>query len=79
MVWQNFLNAVNATRDAGGNIVCAPGYTNAAVSTLSSTCAPLNLFGNGSGFMLDGSPFVDTTDYNGVGAIPQLWGWGTLP
>ena len=48
VIWQNFLNAVNATRDASGNVVCAPGYTSAPVSALSSTCAPLNLFGNGS-------------------------------
>lgn len=43
---QNFLNAFNAVQDAGGNIVCAPGYTNSAAPTISSTCAPLNLFGN---------------------------------
>lgn len=41
----NFLNALNATRDASGNIVCAPGYTNSPAATISSTCAPLNLFG----------------------------------
>ena len=43
---QNFLNATNVALDAGGNIVCAPGYTNSAAATISSTCAPLNLFGN---------------------------------
>jgi len=48
VVWQNFLNAVDAVRDSSGNIVCRPGYTNAPVSTLSSQCAPLNLFGYGS-------------------------------
>jgi outer membrane receptor protein involved in Fe transport len=47
IVWQNFLNAANAVKDASGNIVCAPGYTNANIETLSSTCAPLNLFGTG--------------------------------
>lgn len=47
IVWQNFENAVNATTDANGNIICAPGYTNANIQTLSSTCAPLNLFGSG--------------------------------
>lgn len=47
LVQQNFANAVNAVRDANGNIVCAPGYTNATIPTLSSTCAPLNLFGTG--------------------------------
>lgn len=45
--WQNFQNAVNATTDASGNIVCAPGYTNSPAQTLSSTCAPLDLFGSG--------------------------------
>lgn len=47
LVQQNFENAVNAVRDANGNIVCAPGAENAAIPTLSSTCAPLNLFGTG--------------------------------
>ncbi len=42
---QNFLNAVNAVRDTNGNIVCAPGYINSGAPTLSSVCAPLNLFG----------------------------------
>jgi outer membrane receptor protein involved in Fe transport len=43
---QNFLNAVNATTDANGNIVCAPGYTNSPIATVSETCAPLDLFGS---------------------------------
>jgi outer membrane receptor protein involved in Fe transport len=47
LVQQNFENAVNAVRDASGNIVCAPGYTNSGMPTLSETCAPLDLFGNG--------------------------------
>ncbi len=47
LVQQNFENAVNAVRDAGGNIVCAPGAVNSPIPTLSSTCAPLNLFGSG--------------------------------
>ena len=42
---QNFLNAVNAVRDSNGNIVCAPGYMNSGAPTISSVCAPLNLFG----------------------------------
>lgn len=42
---QNFLNAVNATTDANGNIICAPGYTNSPIATVSETCAPLDLFG----------------------------------
>ncbi len=56
VVNQNFNNAVNAVTDANGNIVCAPGYTNATIATLRSTCAPLNLFGNGS-------PSKAATDY----------------
>ena len=49
LVQQNFENAVNAVLDGSGNIVCAPGAVNASIPTLSSTCAPLNLFGNGRG------------------------------
>jgi outer membrane receptor protein involved in Fe transport len=45
LVQQNFENAVNAVRDAGGNIVCAPGAVNSPVQTVSGTCAPLNPFG----------------------------------
>ena len=42
---QNFLNAINATTDSSGQIVCAPGFTNSPVPTISSTCAPINPFG----------------------------------
>lgn len=45
LVQQNFANALDAVRDANGNIVCRPGYTNANIATGSSTCAPLNIFG----------------------------------
>jgi outer membrane receptor protein involved in Fe transport len=48
LVTQNFNNAVNAVTNASGQIVCAPGYTNAAYPTISSTCAPLNIFGYGN-------------------------------
>jgi iron complex outermembrane receptor protein len=53
IVWQNFQNAADAAIDpATGQIVCAGtltgGVTNAPISTVSSTCAPLNLFGNGA-------------------------------
>jgi outer membrane receptor protein involved in Fe transport len=48
VIWQNFLNAVNAVKDANGNIVCAPGAVNAPVSSVSSSCAPLDLFGAGT-------------------------------
>lgn len=48
IVTQNFFNALDATTDGSGNIICRPGYTNAAIATFSSTCAPLNIFGNGN-------------------------------
>jgi iron complex outermembrane receptor protein len=47
-VFQNLANALNATTNASGQIVCAGTPVNAAVSTVSSTCAPLNIFGTGS-------------------------------
>ncbi len=50
---QNFLNAVDAVDEglfnggpANGNIICRPGSVNSPAETLSSTCVPLNLFGN---------------------------------
>ncbi|MDF3623520.1 TonB-dependent receptor domain-containing protein [Brytella acorum] len=45
IVVPNLINALNATTDASGNIICAPGYTSAPIKTRSSTCAPLNPFG----------------------------------
>src|SRR3546814_13291166 len=45
LVQQNFENALNAVLDPSGNIVCAPGYQNAPIETLSSTCEPINPFG----------------------------------
>ncbi|GFE93357.1 TonB-dependent receptor [Acetobacter persici] len=42
---QNLINALNSTRDASGNIVCAPGYQNSPAATRSETCAPFNPFG----------------------------------
>lgn len=45
LVQQNFANALNAVRDASGNIVCAPGAVNATIATISSVCAPINPFG----------------------------------
>jgi outer membrane receptor protein involved in Fe transport len=44
---QNFFNALDSVLDASGNIVCRPGYTNSTAQTISSTCAPLNIFGVG--------------------------------
>ena len=43
LVQQNFENAVNPI----STTACAPGIVNAPVTTISSTCAPLNLFGVG--------------------------------
>ena len=49
LVWQNTINALNSTIDpATGNIVCAGNPVAAPISTPSSTCAPLNIFGQGS-------------------------------
>lgn len=48
VVNQNYYNALDAVLDGSGNIVCRPGYTNASIPTFSSTCAPLNIFGNGN-------------------------------
>lgn len=45
LVQQNFENALNAVRDASGNIVCAPGAQNAPVRTITATCSPINPFG----------------------------------
>ncbi|MEO9055800.1 MAG: TonB-dependent receptor [Steroidobacteraceae bacterium] len=47
-VFQNAANALNATTNAAGQIVCAGTPVNAPTTTASSTCAPLNVFGNGS-------------------------------
>jgi iron complex outermembrane recepter protein len=47
-VFQNVQNALNATTNASGQIVCAGKPVNAPIATGSSTCAPLNIFGQGS-------------------------------
>ena len=47
-VFQNLANALNATRNAAGQIVCGGTPVNGPTSTVSSTCAPLNIFGQGS-------------------------------
>jgi iron complex outermembrane recepter protein len=47
-VFQNLANALNATRNAAGQIVCGGTPVNGPTSTISSTCAPLNIFGQGS-------------------------------
>jgi iron complex outermembrane receptor protein len=47
-VFQNLANALNATRNAAGQIVCGGTPVNGPTSTVSSTCAPLNIFGQNS-------------------------------
>jgi iron complex outermembrane receptor protein len=47
-VFQNVVNAINATTNAQGQIVCAGNPVAAPIQTASSTCAPLNVFGKGS-------------------------------
>jgi iron complex outermembrane recepter protein len=47
-VFQNVQNALNATLNSSGQIVCGGTPANAPTSTVSSTCAPLNVFGTGS-------------------------------
>ena len=47
-VFQNVQNALNSTLNSAGQIVCAGNPVAAPVSTASSTCAPLNVFGLGS-------------------------------
>jgi iron complex outermembrane receptor protein len=44
---RNFFNAIDAVQDANGNITCRPGVVNSTAQTISSTCAPLNIFGIG--------------------------------
>jgi iron complex outermembrane receptor protein len=44
-VFQNLVNALNATRNAQGQIVCAGTPVNAPIQTESSACAPLDIFG----------------------------------
>jgi outer membrane receptor protein involved in Fe transport len=44
LIQQNFINAINVTQDASGNIVC----NSAAAGTVAdANCRPLNLFGEG--------------------------------
>lgn len=47
-VFKNVQNALNATLNSAGQIVCAGNPVSAPISTVSSTCAPLNIFGRGS-------------------------------
>lgn len=48
MVFQNVANALNSTVNAAGQIVCAGTPVNGPTTTASSTCAPLNIFGQNS-------------------------------
>lgn len=43
---QNFLNAVDAVGTSPANATCRPGVVSSPGPTISSTCAPINLFGN---------------------------------
>lgn len=47
-VFQNVANALNATTNAQGQIICAGTPVNGPTTTASSTCAPLDIFGRGS-------------------------------
>jgi iron complex outermembrane receptor protein len=47
-VFQNVQNALNSTLNSAGQIVCAGNPVNGPTTTVSSTCAPLDIFGNGS-------------------------------
>jgi iron complex outermembrane receptor protein len=47
-VFQNVTNALNSTRNAAGQIVCAGTPVNGPTTTGSSTCAPLDIFGQGA-------------------------------
>lgn len=46
IVTQNYENALDATTNASGQIVCAP-HTSSPLATVSSNCSPLNPFGVG--------------------------------
>jgi iron complex outermembrane recepter protein len=46
-VFQNVANALNATTNSAGQIICAGTPVNGPAATASSTCAPLNIFGQG--------------------------------
>jgi iron complex outermembrane receptor protein len=48
LVFQNLQNAINSKLNSAGQIVCAGTPVNAPTTTLSSTCAPIDIFGNGS-------------------------------
>jgi outer membrane receptor protein involved in Fe transport len=47
-VYQNVVNALNATTNGAGQIICGGTPVNAPTTTASSTCAPLNVFGVGA-------------------------------
>lgn len=48
LIQQNFANAIDAVRDASGNITCRPGVVNATIPSIGGgACAPLNIFGIG--------------------------------
>jgi outer membrane receptor protein involved in Fe transport len=47
-VFQNVQNALNAIVNPQGQIACAPNQLATPIATRSSSCAPLNIFGEGS-------------------------------
>jgi iron complex outermembrane receptor protein len=47
-VFQNVVNALNATTNASGQIICAGNPVAGPTTTASSTCAPLDIIGNHS-------------------------------
>ena len=48
VITQNFNNAVDAVLSPTGTITCRPGFVSANIPARSSTCAPLNVFGQGN-------------------------------
>ncbi len=55
-------------------------YSGMGDSTFRVRLDPGNIFGAGTGFIRDFvTPINDINDHRGVGALPELFGWGTLP
>ena len=55
-------------------------YSGVGESTFRVRLDPGNIFGTGTGFILDlNTPVFDVNSYRGVGALPELFGWGELP
>ncbi|MBB2188066.1 TonB-dependent receptor [Gluconacetobacter liquefaciens] len=69
---QNLANALNATTDAAGNIVCAPGYVNSSAATRSSVCAPFNPFGTGQSSQAAVDYIISDAHYKNTNAQRDL-------